>query len=101
MATYDIGGKSYTIDDSLPKAEVRKILEELTSQKSAVSAASKKSTDRDVGLKDYGRAALQGLTFGFGDEIVAGARSLGDQTYEEALVDERGQLPAVREESPL
>jgi|GEM_PF-3265298 len=101
MATYDIGGKSYTIDDSLPKAEVRKILEELTSQKSATSASSKKSTERDVGLKDYGRAALQGLTFGFGDEIIAGARSLGDQTYEEALADERGQLQAVRNESPL
>lgn len=46
------------------------------------------------------RLALQGLTT-FGDEIVAGAKSLmGDRTYEEELERERAALEAERARSP-
>jgi hypothetical protein len=47
------------------------------------------------------RSALgQGTLFGFGDEIMAGLRSLGDETYDDALVDERAKLEQFREENP-
>ena len=49
---------------------------------------------------DYVRAAGQGVTFGFGDELAAIARSVGDETYEEALAAERASLEKFREESP-
>ena len=49
---------------------------------------------------DVARAGFQGLTFGFGDELVALAKSLGDKTYEEAIAEEREALERFREESP-
>lgn len=50
---------------------------------------------------DFLRAGGQGLAFGFGDEIAAAAQSaVGDQTYEEALRQERGKLERFRDESP-
>lgn len=51
-------------------------------------------------LSDVARAAGQGLTFGFGDELVAIAKSLGEKTYEEALAEEREALERFREGSP-
>ena len=48
------------------------------------------------------RAALgQGLFLGFGDEIVAGVRALSpNQTYDEALADERQKIADYREAYP-
>ena len=44
---------------------------------------------------------LQGMTFGFGDEIEAGLRSLfGDRSYDDILTEERGDMERFREESP-
>lgn len=42
----------------------------------------------------------QGTLFGFGDEAMAGIRSLGKETYDEALKDERAKVEAFREENP-
>lgn len=51
-------------------------------------------------LGGIARGALQGLTFGFGDEIVARVRSLGAQTYAEAVQGERDAIAIFREEHP-
>lgn len=48
------------------------------------------------------RAAAQGLTFGFADELEAGLRSLaGPESYEEELEEVRGEVKRFREEAPL
>lgn len=47
------------------------------------------------------RAIGQGLTLGFGDEIMAGVRALSpNQTYDAALEDERSRLSDYRENFP-
>lgn len=47
------------------------------------------------------RAGEQGATFGFGDELNAGARAiLSDDTYGSALADERGKMQAYKEANP-
>ncbi len=47
------------------------------------------------------RSVGQGLTFGFGDEIEAGVRSLfGDETYREAVDDVRQDIDRFRDEQP-
>lgn len=47
------------------------------------------------------RSALgQGTLFGLGDEAMAGLRSLGDETYGDALKDERKKVEQFREENP-
>ena len=51
-----------------------------------------------TGVGDVIRAAGQGISFGFGDEIAALVKSsIGDQTYEEAVAEERRKLEAFRE----
>lgn len=48
------------------------------------------------------RSGLQGLTFGFGDEIVArGASALSGNTYEQELQAERDRLNLGREQHPV
>jgi hypothetical protein len=42
----------------------------------------------------------QGTLLGLGDEGMALLRSLGDETYDEALVDERAKIEAFRKENP-
>lgn len=50
-----------------------------------------------TGVGDVVRAAGQGLSFGFGDELAAIAQSaVGDKTYEEAVAEERAKLEAFR-----
>jgi len=52
-------------------------------------------------LEAGGRAAFQTATLGFGEEIIAGARSLfGDKTYEQTLAEERQKLERARAEQP-
>lgn len=47
------------------------------------------------------RSALgQGTLFGLGDEAMAGLRALGNETYDEALEDERKKLAQFRDENP-
>ena len=48
------------------------------------------------------RAIGQGVTFGFGDELEAGVRSLvGDRTYDEEVADIRKSISEFRETDPI
>lgn len=48
----------------------------------------------------YGRGALQGALFGFGDEAIAGARAMAGEDYATAVEDERQKLAALRKANP-
>lgn len=53
-------------------------------------------------IANFARGGLQGMTFGFGDEIVGGSvAALTDKTYEQAVADERKRLEMGRTESPV
>lgn len=48
------------------------------------------------------RGLVQGMTFGGGDELVAaGVSALSDQTYDQALADERKRLEMGRDQNPV
>jgi hypothetical protein len=51
---------------------------------------------------DYRRAAFQGLSFGFADEIEAAVRAAFDsgKTYTEVVKDVRGQIDSFRDRNP-
>ena len=51
---------------------------------------------------DYSRAAFQGLSFGFADEIEAAVRAAFDsgKTYAEVVKDVRGQIDSFRDRNP-
>lgn len=53
-------------------------------------------------LDALGRGALQGLTFGFGDEVVAAIRPYlhEGETYDSALKDQRDALAQARQDRP-
>lgn len=52
-------------------------------------------------LKGLGRSALQGLTFNFGDELLARARQpFSDKSYNELRQEERDALAQFAEENP-
>ena len=48
-------------------------------------------------LSEKARLVAQGAAFNFSDEIAAAFRALGEETYEEALMDERSILEEARE----
>ena len=51
--------------------------------------------------KGLGRAALQGLTFNFGDEILAGLQApFSDKTYSQLRDEERNSIARFAEENP-
>lgn len=53
-------------------------------------------------VKGIGRAAFQGLTFGFGDEIEAIIDSIGkDKTYDQAIKEVRAKIKRFRETNPV
>ena len=51
----------------------------------------------DLTLSEKARLAAQGALFNFSDEITAAFRALGEETYEEAVADERSKLELARE----
>ena len=51
----------------------------------------------DLTLSEKARLAAQGAFFNFSDEIAAAFRALGEETYEEAVADERSMLEEARE----
>ena len=53
-------------------------------------------------VTDFSRAAAQGLTFGFADEIEAAVRSAFDsgKTYAEVVKEVRGQIDSFRQRNP-
>lgn len=52
-------------------------------------------------VKSFLRGGLQGASFGFADEIGAGIRALGPETYDEALKHERDIYARAKEDNPL
>lgn len=91
MAVFEIevAGKVYEID--------------APDQSAAVSAAQKLQADRPGMASGLARAAGQGITFGFGDEIEAGLRTgfglAGD--YEKTRDDIRTKVDQFREDHPV
>jgi hypothetical protein len=77
----------------------------------AASAAPQQQQPKDDGelrgadyAKGLARTALQGLTFNFGDEIVAGARALNPferKSYEQLRDEERASLARFAEQNPM
>lgn len=53
--------------------------------------------ETNLTLSEKARLVAQGFGFNFSDEIIAGFRSLGDETYEEAVAEERAALDAARQ----
>jgi len=59
------------------------------------------SGERPGMAEGLARSVGQGLTFGFGDEIEAGVRSLfGGESYREAVEDSRREIEQFREDQP-
>jgi len=59
------------------------------------------SGERPGMAEGLARSVGQGLTFGFGDEIEAGVRSLfGGESYREAVEDARREIEQFREDQP-
>jgi len=78
--------------DSMSESEIKKVLRK--------KFPPKDKADSTAG--DYARAAAQGLTFGFSDEIEAALRSaVGPKTYEEEVSGIRGEIEKFREQSPV
>lgn len=78
--------------DSMSDSEIKEVLRKKFPPKSK-----KKPTKGD-----YARAAAQGLTFGFADEIEAAVRSaVSDKTYEEEVGKIRKDIEAFREKDPM
>jgi hypothetical protein len=78
--------------DSMSDSEIKKVL-----RKKFPPKAKKEPT-----TGDYARAAAQGLTFGFADEIEAAIRSaVGSKTYEEEVKGIRGDIERFREAAPV
>lgn len=101
-----IGGVIYEFPDGTPEATIRKFEATKTGGTPASSAAApaarpagKRPEPFSTGL---GSQALQGLTFGFSDEAVAGLRSaMGQGSYEDLVKAEREGLRKYREEHPV
>lgn len=74
-----------------------------TGQQTETRLGGGETIDNSVGMGETAaRGALQGLTFGLGDEIVAGGASfLSGTPYDKILEVERGQLEKGREQHPV
>ena len=69
---------------------------------SPCTARAQRRAERGVSglMSDFARAAGQGVTFGWGDELEALARSMvGDETYDQELAVIRDEIDAFRESS--
>ena len=62
-----------------------------------VNEAETVDPETNLTLSEKARLVAQGFGFNFSDEIIAGFRSLGDETYEEAVAEERAALDAARQ----
>ena len=76
--------------DSMSDDEIKKVLKE------------KFPAPKEAEAGDYARAAAQGLTLGFGDEIEAQYRaSQSGRSYEEELADIQKEMSEFREAAPI
>lgn len=68
----------------------------------ALAQTQRQQTAAGAVLPGGASAALQGLTFGFGDELTAFLRSrLGSTPYDQALAQERANLAQYRDQNPV
>lgn len=99
-----IGGVIYEFPDGTPEATIRKFEAQKTGGTPAPAAApAKPSASRPQPFSTgAGSQFLQGLTFGFSDEAVAGLRSaMGQGNYEDLVKSEREALRKYGEENPV
>lgn len=61
-----------------------------------VNEAETVDPETDLTLSEKARLVAQGFGFNFSDEAIAGFRSMGDETYEEAVAAERAALDTAR-----
>lgn len=61
-----------------------------------VNEAETVDPETDLTLSEKARLFAQGFGFNLSDEVIAGFRSLGDETYEEAVAAERAALDTAR-----
>ena len=61
-----------------------------------VNEAETVDPETDLTLSEKARLVAQGFGFNFSDEVIAGFRSMGDETYEEAVAAERAALDTAR-----
>ena len=85
------------LENALVKAEQAGNIDDVNEIKRLIS-----NKQNDVSLASgIARSAGQGLTFGFGDEIVAGVKApFTDKTYREELELERAKLENFRQQNP-
>ena len=76
------------LDLGAEPAHVQEVKGKLVAQAEAIE----KPVATEAGLRLLG----QGATLGWADELMAAGRSLGDQTYEQALEEERAKLEQAR-----
>lgn len=88
VQTINFEGKEYQFADDITDSEIKSYL-------------SKQIEDEGVSASDFVRAAGQGVTFGFGDEIEAFFTSaLSDKTYDEAKTEALEKLESFRTSNP-
>jgi hypothetical protein len=99
----------YQFPDDAKPAEINAFIRRQEAQKnsntSEINTPYAPKTREEMGVGDYAsglaKSALSGLTFNYGDEILAGLKSsVGDTTYEKALEDERAQQKKFKEQYP-
>lgn len=99
-----INGAIYEFPDGTSEA----VINRFTAQKMGAAAPASAPAPRPAAPRPApfstgpGSQALQGLTFGFGDEMVAGMRSaMGQGNYEDLVKSEREALRKYGEEHPV
>ena len=100
-----IGGVIYEFPEGTPEATIRRFEATKTggSPETAPGPTARPSGQRPAPFSTgAGSQALQGLTFGFSDEAIAGLRSaMGHGKYEDLVKAEREGLRKYREEHPV
>jgi hypothetical protein len=85
-------GKTYEFPEGTTKSQAVKYYKKKIAPK----------LEKEPTTGDYARAAAQGLTFGFADEIEAAIRSaVGSKTYEEEVKGIRRDIERFREAAPV
>jgi len=85
-------GKTYQFPEGTTKSQAIKYYKKKIAPK----------LEKEPTTGDYARAAAQGLTFGFADEIEAAIRSaVGPKTYEEEVKGIREDIERFREAAPV
>lgn len=106
MARYritDEDGATYSIEapDNISLSEVERLFREQKPSQPAKPAAPKYEGWGEW-LADGARSAIgQGAMLGFGDEAIAGVRSLAGADYDTALKEERAAVDRFRERNPV